>query len=1557
MSINYTRRESQPPTAEHVGGSNARRPAGPGSTLGRAAGPAQTARRAAGPAQQQFGRSEARSGDKGQRVTPGRVNSERQAKATHEDKDPKVTSGEANGKITRKERRANYLQSLKSLKSWQRRNAEFGPRHRCQGINFVSWNCDSIANRHRTTAQYLDSKNLRVVAMQETKEADFVYKNQGKYTYISTAALRSPSGGLSGGVGLWIHHSCKVLNYEVIHRNILKVEIDMQGEHILALSAYAPQDRVADPEKFWSTLKSTVEDCNKRRKVMIGIDANGRLGMEAYHDFNEVGPGAIHDKTTHNGNKLLKVLEGLGYKIQNTFFKLRTGQSNHTFERGSRNGITSKSQIDFVITKGFGFDRSGWSVQDCRPAPLLTMNKLDRTHIPVLARLHRIHVHRVKSDAKSKDYAKKIIAMAVNEEAEDARNKPSEWGNRGQDLEDDENGESTDVVDEEKERIKALEVKYQKELDDALKQTPEETARNAEFSKKKINLKSPDERAKRRVQLKTFRTETRKIHSENPSLDWDAQAERVTKLAQVCFPKVKVRQTTWHGVAVSEKTAKIHDEQCQLEEKLVNTIKFSPQSPTVFLRIQKLKGDIILARALYEKSADEDVQTFYLERAKELDKGNIQERDSKMWALVQTILKKQKTVRKKKSTHILNNAKKKCWTPDDKANAFGEFIKDNFTEGQQFADTDDWWATILEQTSAQVQDEPDKNHISKDTRERLEKGLTWQLICQAIKSMARNKADGPDAMAVEIFQADPVYWAKRLLKTFTNPPELHQLEDGRVAYIFKNKGETYERTFYRPIAVLNAAYKIWAAAQTLLMAHVVDDVMSISQAGFRTAHGTRDALCWNQNIINRVQEKLLSIGYLDMSKAFDRAIRKKIWERLIKIGCPKSFVSQLRDGHINSHLRPSFEGAIGDKILVSRGVYQGSPLSPVLFIIYSQAFNLLFEDECAREGLLPVEVSTTKRWPTSQKPWEKVYDAELEWLSRKDRTIRFMAYADDTVLPARSLEELKKAITAFERACAQFGMEINKGKTEIQSREVLSRNDKTALNQGFLGAKPGVDCVSDNVRILGAYSNINGFTRPAVGYRMNIVRKIWGMLRKPFFQVKAIKMRTRLLVYQALIVSSLMFGMEAFDLSQVELHDLQTFQNKCLRDIYDTEGLQLRKHVFGDANVVVPTNRKIQEACQVPTIASRYKWQILSFTTHWVRKPNLSTMVSKFKFTGETDPPKQGIKNQAKGKGIDISAIMEELEYRYKTYQSIICDSKWYDPTTTHWDAQGVEKVLLEEGFCDQEKVCTLFPGAKLWDPAAIGVNFLQASVWQEEWIKTLQHNVWKGLIRLLLHPFSEVDEDLEDGQVEECLVCKEVFKGKDGISKHLARQDWCAKKADPNCVTCLDTYATLREDLVMQGPLTVRQQGVLNRGHTPTVRQRICPWGHQKCTPGETRGWWCIICRRKANSQTIRNRKDTEYHKDYNEVRKFHLKTKNQMVLPHAKAPVTLSCTNPKKPKTCKFPDKTRLWCAHCRKKTKFTPQANTDKNNAQNLARQNAKRDIWQGGAPQGAPPPAGA
>ena len=73
---------------------------------------------------------------------------------------------------------------------------------------------------------------------------------------------------------------------------------------------------------------------------------------------------------------------------------------------------------------------------------------------------------------------------------------------------------------------------------------------------------------------------------------------------------------------------------------------------------------------------------------------------------------------------------------------------------------------------------------------------------------------------------------------------------------------------------------------------------------------------------------------LDLSNAFDSVDRELLRTVLYKKGLPEKMIKRLRMGHENTKLRPKAKGNLGKKQINNKGVFQGSPLSALLFIIY-----------------------------------------------------------------------------------------------------------------------------------------------------------------------------------------------------------------------------------------------------------------------------------------------------------------------------------------------------------------------------------------------------------------------------------------------------------------------------------------------------------------------------------------------------------------------------------------------------------------------------------------------
>ena len=170
------------------------------------------------------------------------------------------------------------------------------------------------------------------------------------------------------------------------------------------------------------------------------------------------------------------------------------------------------------------------------------------------------------------------------------------------------------------------------------------------------------------------------------------------------------------------------------------------------------------------------------------------------------------------------------------------------------------------------------------------------------------------------------------------------------------------------------------------------------QFGFMTGQGTMDAMF----IVRQLQEKHLAknrklyFAFVDLEKAFDRVPRKVIRWTMRKLGLAEWIVQFVQAMYNNTRSKVRVNNTYSDEFGVKVGVYQGSALSPLLFIIVLKALSLEF---CTR---------TT---------WE-------------------LLYADDLVIIAESEDELRMKLVKWKTNLEAKGLSLNTRKTEIMISRV-----------------------------------------------------------------------------------------------------------------------------------------------------------------------------------------------------------------------------------------------------------------------------------------------------------------------------------------------------------------------------------------------------------------------------------------------------------------------------------------------------------------------------------------
>ena len=157
-----------------------------------------------------------------------------------------------------------------------------------------------------------------------------------------------------------------------------------------------------------------------------------------------------------------------------------------------------------------------------------------------------------------------------------------------------------------------------------------------------------------------------------------------------------------------------------------------------------------------------------------------------------------------------------------------------------------------------------------------------------IKQMKRNKAPGPDRVISGLYK-----WlgmdARGILREILNecwedeevPKVLLEAHD---ASVYKT-WDTQHFANYRPISLLNGAYKILAAIIQTIISSKIDQVIQKTQYGFRANRSTSQALY----VARRLQYLAEQSGqgmimcFLDWENAFDKVDQTRMLEALERL--------------------------------------------------------------------------------------------------------------------------------------------------------------------------------------------------------------------------------------------------------------------------------------------------------------------------------------------------------------------------------------------------------------------------------------------------------------------------------------------------------------------------------------------------------------------------------------------------------------------------------------------------------------------------------------------------
>ena len=211
------------------------------------------------------------------------------------------------------------------------------------------------------------------------------------------------------------------------------------------------------------------------------------------------------------------------------------------------------------------------------------------------------------------------------------------------------------------------------------------------------------------------------------------------------------------------------------------------------------------------------------------------------------------------------------------------------------------------------------------------------MLLQTLMRMANKSAPGADGWRVKELKSLPIQLLDRLAEIFNIVEDTGNWPDsfllGMVSLI--SKGEGTAPLSLRPITVMSAVYRLWAATRVRIIMQWQENWINNELKGYRSGCGAED-VWWEQAL--RIENALLSGeelhgSSLDYAKCFDKVPVEIVLKIAELQGMSDKLVVPLRSLYASLTRRFKFGGGVGEAFAATNGIVQGCLLSVALLNI------------------------------------------------------------------------------------------------------------------------------------------------------------------------------------------------------------------------------------------------------------------------------------------------------------------------------------------------------------------------------------------------------------------------------------------------------------------------------------------------------------------------------------------------------------------------------------------------------------------------------------------------
>ena len=229
---------------------------------------------------------------------------------------------------------------------------------------------------------------------------------------------------------------------------------------------------------------------------------------------------------------------------------------------------------------------------------------------------------------------------------------------------------------------------------------------------------------------------------------------------------------------------------------------------------------------------------------------------------------------------------------------------------------------------------------------------------ECLLTCKNNKSPGNDGLTKEFYETSWKILCKSLLHCYRYSLEVGELSSSQrqaIITLLEKKGK--DRSYlvnWRPISLLNFDYKLLTKVLANRVKKVIPSIISSSQTAYVRDRSITDSVRLVQVIIHLLDLQTLPglLLLVDFQKAFDSINWKYVIDILERFNFGPTFVKWVEIIYTNISSYVTNNGRSSHYFGLHRGVRQGDPLSPYIFIIAVEIVALVIKQNREIRGVM-----------------------------------------------------------------------------------------------------------------------------------------------------------------------------------------------------------------------------------------------------------------------------------------------------------------------------------------------------------------------------------------------------------------------------------------------------------------------------------------------------------------------------------------------------------------------------------------------------------------------------